>query len=205
MPFHVLVLLQVIGLGHGRIDQDGLRGGDGGAAAPEHGDVQCVEAGRFQAQLRGNFTRGVHVGQARRQQQASGGELGAVLLVEGDQPVLLAGGVGVMAFGGQAGLHHLGAELGERADGVEHYRCASEQGGKRLHGVGHFDHFVAGSLNAGHVGLHGGMQLVRRAARCNEGDVVLPQVFTDQPAGVAGGAVDHDGFFVAHLLSPVMQ
>jgi hypothetical protein len=107
-----------------------------------------VEAGRLQAQLRGDLAGGVHLRDARRQQQAGIGELRAPLLIERDQPVLLAGGVGVVALGSEASLYHFAAELGEGAHGVEHHRGALEQFGQRGHGVRHLHHLVVGGLDA---------------------------------------------------------
>jgi hypothetical protein len=124
------------------------------------------------------------------------------LAVQRDQPVLLAGGVGVVALGGQAGLDDLRAELGEGADGVQHHRCALEQRGQRLGGVQHFHHFVFRGFDACDVGLHRCVQLLGAAPRGDEGDAVLAQVFAHQPAGVAGGAIDDDGFLAAHEVSP---
>ena len=60
--------------------------------------------GLLEAELGGDLAGGVHLRDARREQQAGGGEVGAVLLVAGDQPVLLAGGVEVVRAGGEAGL-----------------------------------------------------------------------------------------------------
>ena len=65
------------------------------------------------------------------EQQPGIGELRAPLLLERDQPVLLTRGVGVVTLGGEAGLHHLAAELGEGAHGVQHHRGAVEQFGQR--------------------------------------------------------------------------
>ena len=93
---HVGVLLEVVRAGQGGVEQDRLGRGDGRAAAPEDGDVEGVQAGLLQAELGGDLAGRVHLRDARGEQQAGGGEVGAVLLVAGDQPVLLAGGVEVV-------------------------------------------------------------------------------------------------------------
>jgi hypothetical protein len=59
---HVGVLLQVVRRGGRGVEQDGLGGGDGRAAAPEDGDVQGVQAGLLEAQLRGDLAGRVHLG-----------------------------------------------------------------------------------------------------------------------------------------------
>ena len=194
----VLVLLQVVGLGHRGVE-DRLRRRDGRDAAPEHGDVQRVEAGRLQAKLRGDLAGGVHLRDARREQQAGLAKRRAPFLLERDHPVLLAGGVRVVAPGSQAGLHDLAAELGERPDHVADDLGALEQFGQRVDRVLDLDDLVVGGLDAGDFRLHRGVQLLGAAAGGDERDVVLAQVFADQPAGVAGDAVDDDGFLLSSL------
>src|SRR5205085_10425985 len=80
----------------------------------------------------------------------------------------------------------------ERADGVEHHRGIREELGERRDVVGHLDDLVVGGLDAGDAALHGDLELAAVAAGSHEGDVVLAEVLADQPAGVAGGAVDDD-------------
>jgi hypothetical protein len=134
---------------------------------------------------------------SRRQQQAGSREAAAIFLVERDQPILLAGGVGVVALGRQAGLHDLVAELRKRAYGVQDHRRALEELGQCFCRMLHFDHVVARGLDAGDVGLHRGVQLVAAAPGGDERDVVFAQVLAYQAARVAGGAVNHDGFLAA--------
>ena len=69
--------------------------------------------------------------------------------------------------------------------------------------VADLDDLVVGGLDAGDVGLHRVLQLAAVAAGGNEGDVVLAEVLADQPAGVAGGAVDDDWLAVAHAHIPI--
>src|SRR5262249_20894915 len=119
-------------------------------------------------------------------------EAGAVLLVAGDEPVLLAGGVEVVRAAGQARLDYRGAQLGERPDGVEDHLRAGEQGRQGPDVVAHLGDLVVGRLDAGHGRLHPGLQRAAVAAGGDERDVVLAQVLADQPAGVAGGTIDDD-------------
>ena len=72
-------------------------------------------------------------------------------LVAADQPVLLAGGVEVVAPGGQAGLHHLAAVLGERADRVAHHAGSVEQLGQRGDLVLDLDDLVRDRVDARHL------------------------------------------------------
>ena len=60
------------------------------------------------------------------------------------------------------------------------------------------DDFVVGGLDAGDL-LDHGLDLRRIAAGGNEGNVVFPQIFTDQPPGVAGHAIDDDGALLTHV------
>ena len=198
---HVGVLLEVVRAGECRVEQDRLRRGDRRAAAPEHRDVEGVEAGRLQRELGRDLAGGVHLRDARREEQAGGREVGAVLLVARDQPVLLTGRVGVVRACGEARLDDLRPPLAERPDGVEHHGRTGEQLGQRRDVVGHLDDLVVSGLDAGDVALHRGLQLAAVAAGGDEGDVVLAEVLADQPAGVAGGAVDDDGL-VAHGSHP---
>ena len=55
------------------------------------------------------------------------------------------------------------------------------------------DDLVVRGLDAGDVAGHRGGELLLAAAGGDERHVVLAQVLADQPAGVAGGAVDDDG------------
>ena len=109
------VLLEVVRPRQGGVEQDRLRGRDGRAAAPEDGDVEGVQPRLLEAELGGDLTGRVHLRDAGGQHEAGGGEVGAVLLVALDDPVLLAGGVEVVDARGQAGLDDLGAEPAERA------------------------------------------------------------------------------------------
>jgi hypothetical protein len=193
LELDVLVLLQVVGLRGRRVDEDGERRGDGRGAAPEDGDVERVEPRLLEAELGGDLAGRVHVRHTGGEQQPGGGEVRAVRLVAGDEPVLLAGGVEVVHAGGEAGLDDLGAVLAERADHVAHDARAAEQLGQRLHVVGHLHDLVVGGLDAGHVGVHRGLDLLRVATGGGEGDAVLAEVLADEAAGVAGGAVDDDG------------
>src|SRR6266487_1965480 len=199
-PFRVLVLLQVVRLGQAGVDQDGPGGGDGRRALPEDQDVQRVDAGLLQAQLGGDLAGGVHLGDARRQQQALGRHPLAVLLVADDQPVLLPRGVQVVAAGIDAGLDDLAAVLGERADGVEDDLRAVKELGQGLDVVRDLDDLVLDGVDARNL-VHGLLDPGLVPAGRGERDVVLAQVLADHAAGVTGGAVDDDG--LAHGWCPL--
>ena len=77
----------------------------------------------------------VHLGDPGREQPALLGHGLAVVLIAADHPVLLAVGVQVVAAGVDAGLDHLGAVEGERADGVADHLGAREQLGEGIDGV----------------------------------------------------------------------
>ena len=198
----VLVLLEEVRRAGRGVDQDRLGRGDGGGAAPEDRDVEGVEAGLLQAELGGDLAGRVHLRDARREEQSRRGEVGAVVVVARHQPVLLAGGVGVVHAGLEGGLDDGAAEGGERADGVAHDLGAGEQLGERVDLVGDLLDLVVGGLDAGDVGLHGGLELVGAAAGGDERDAVLAEVFADQAAGVAGRAVDDDGLRAHGVTSP---
>jgi hypothetical protein len=199
-PFRVLVLLQVVRLGQARVDQDGPGGGHRRRALPEDQDVERVDAGLLQAELGGDLAGGVHLGDARGEQEIFLGHPLAVLLVADDQPVLLPGGVQVVAAGVDAGLDDLAAVLGERADGVEDDLRPVEQLGQGLDIMRDLDDLVLDGVDAGDfVHCFGDTGFV--PAGRDERDVVLTQVLADQAAGVTGGAVNDDRLAHAGVLS----
>src|SRR6202044_3257644 len=168
---------------------------------PEDQDVERVHAGLFQAELGRDLARGVHLREARGEQQARLSHPLAVLLVAGNQPVLLPRGVQVVGAGVDAGLHDLGAVLGERADGVEDDAGAVEELAQRLDIMGDLDDVVLDGVDAGHlVQRLGDAGLVPPGG--GERQIVLAQVLADQAAGVAGGAIDNDGL-AAHSGCPL--
>jgi len=65
LVFDILVLLEVVGLGHRCIDKNRLCRGNRRAATPEHGNVQRVDARSLKAQLGGDFARRVHLRHSR--------------------------------------------------------------------------------------------------------------------------------------------
>ena len=62
---------------------------------------------------------------------------------------------------------------------------------------------VVGGLDAGNL-VDDILHALLVASGGDEGDVVLAQVFADQPAGVAGDAIDDDGFLVGHCFLPML-
>src|SRR5580765_4619301 len=198
VPLLVGVLLEVVGLGQRSVDEDRLGRGDRRAAAPEHRDVQGVQSRCLQSDLGGDLAGRVHLGDARREEQPGRGEAGAVLLVARHEPVLLAGRVRVVHPGRERRLDDLRAVDAERTHRVADHGGALEERGEGFDGVLDGPDLVVGGLDAGDVGPHRGGELVLAAAGGDERDVVVAQVLTDQPAGVAGGAVDDDGLGAAH-------
>jgi hypothetical protein len=203
-PLDVLVLLEVVGLGQGGVDEDGGGRGDGRSALPEHDDVEGVEPGLLQGDVGRDLARRVHLGDPGRQQQALGGHVVAVLRLGVEHPVLLARGVGVVAAGGEAGLDHLVAELGEGADGVDDGLGAGEELGQGVGGMLDLGDLVVGRLDARHVALHGAGEAVLVPPRGDEGEIELPQVFADEPAGVSRGPIDNDGLG-AHVITSCLE
>src|SRR4029078_10145248 len=114
---------------------DRLRRGNGGAASPEDGDVEGVEARLLEAELGGDLASGVDLRDTRRKQEPGRREVSPVLLVAGHDPVLLAGGVEVVDAGRQAGLDHLRAVPRKGAHHVADDGRAAEERGERLYGV----------------------------------------------------------------------
>ena len=70
------------------------------------------------------------------------------VLLAFQNPVLLSGGVGVVASCGQTSLHHLRAIFDEGVDHIGHNLCALEQLGQSLDGVVDFDHRIIGRFNS---------------------------------------------------------
>src|SRR3546814_17827601 len=99
----VAVLLQVVRLGRGGVDEDRPGRGDRRRAAPEHRDVEGVEARLLQAQLGSDLAGGVHLRDAGAEEQVGGGEVGAVLLVDGQDRKSVAKGKGVYVRVGYGG------------------------------------------------------------------------------------------------------
>ena len=85
----------------------------------------------------------------------------------------------------------------ERADHVADDLGAAEQFGQRSTLVVDLGHFVVGGFDAGDLVHH---RLVARlvAAGGDEGHMQFAQIFANETAGIAGGAVDDDGLLVAH-------
>ena len=151
VALHVLVAFEVepVGLEDG---EDRLGRGVGREALPEHEDVEGVQAGRLERDVRRDLAGRVHLRDARaraaglrRRTCRPNGRLGV------QHPVLLAGGVEVVAAGGGAGLDDLRPVLDERADHVADDLRAVEQVGERLDGVLDLDDVVLGGLEAGHA------------------------------------------------------
>src|SRR6266699_3544278 len=60
-PLDVLVLLEVVCLRHGRVDEDRLCRRDGRRALPEHKNVERIKARCFEAEVSRDLTRGVYL------------------------------------------------------------------------------------------------------------------------------------------------
>src|SRR5262245_2083353 len=172
----------------------------GRKALPQHQNVERVETGCFQADVRRDLAGRVHLGDAWRQQQLLFGELCAPVLLRMQHPVLLAGRIGVVATGLQACLDHHVTIFDERADHVAYDLRAAEQLCQRLNRVLDLDDLVVGGFDAGNL-LDDFLHLGRIAAGGDEGNVVFAQIFADQAAGVAGDAIDDDGLLLAHIVS----
>jgi hypothetical protein len=84
-----------------------------------------------------------------------------------------------------------------RADGVADDRRAVEEFRQGGDVVGDFDDLVIGGFDAGDF-VDDGFGAGGIPAGGDEGDVEFAQIFTDEAAGIAGGAVDDDGFFLGH-------
>ena len=108
-------------------------------------------------------------------------------------PVLLAGGVQVVAAGRQARLDDLGSELDERADHVADHLRAAEQVGQRGDIVVDLDDVVVDGLDAGNP-VQDLLDAILVPAGRGERHVVLAEVLADEPAGVPGGPIDDNGF-----------
>ena len=151
---------------------------------PEDLDIQRIQPGRLEADVRGDFADAVHLGQTWCEYQVSGSELCAVLCLGIDHPVLLAGGVGVVRTDLDAGLGNFVSETRERSDRVEHDLSAAKCLHQRLFGVLDLDDIVFDGVDTGdHV--ENALDSAFVASSGQERDVELPQVFTDQSAGVS--------------------
>lgn len=96
VPLHQLVLFQVVPVGL-EDGEDGLGRRVRREPLPQHQDVEGVEAGCLQADVRGDLAGRVHLCHTRREEQSFGGELVAPPGLRVQQPVLFTGGVQVVA------------------------------------------------------------------------------------------------------------
>ena len=162
-------------------------------------DVQAVHPLSFKHGFCGQGAGGPHIGVGRVQQQALLCKCLAVLLFDGQGPVLLAGGVQVVAVTLQCGLHDGPAQLHKRAGHVDDHINFVKQWAQFLGGiVGNRDL----SIDRRAVALFHDFQCIFQtglvAARHIEGDIALGKGFGDQFAGVTAGAVYENFSFVGH-------
>src|SRR6266403_2947996 len=106
-----------------------------------------------------------------------------------------------MAAGRKTGFDNFRAILDEWADHIADDLRALEQLSQRFDRVLNLGNFVVRGFDAGNF-FDNGLHFGRVAAGGNKGNVVFPQIFTNQTPRVARDAIDDDRFFFAHVSYP---
>src|SRR4029453_10115028 len=197
IPFNKFVLDEIIPV---RLEngEDRLRRGIGGKPLPQHQDVERVEAGRFEAYVRCDFSRRIHLRDVGREQQSFGREFFSPALLCQQHPVLFSGRIGIMTAGRKTGFDNFGAILDEWADHIADDLRTLEQLGERFDRVLNLGNFVVRGFDTGNF-LDDGFHFGGVAAGGNEGNVVFPQIFANQTPRVPRDAVNEDRLLLAHV------
>src|SRR6202045_1149540 len=103
-----------------------------------------------------------------------------------------------MTAGREAAFDNFRAILDKWADHIADDLRALEQLGQRFDGVLNLGNFVIRRLDAGTF-FDNGLHFGRVAAGGNKGNVVFPQIFTNQTPRVARDTIDDDRPFLAHV------
>ena len=156
---------------------------------------QRIDARGVQAEACTDLADAVHVGGRRNQGQAGLGEVFREALIAAGQHVLLARGVEVVRTGLQAGLGHVDGVAHERADGVADDLAAGRAAWSAPRPCARPRRFRSARSRC-RAPAHRFFDALAVAAGGDEGHAQVTQVFCDQAAGVAAGAVDDDGIIV---------
>src|SRR5258705_2409331 len=197
VPFNKFVLDEIVPV---RLEdgENRLRRSIGRESLPQHQDVERIEAGRFEAYVRCDFSRCVHLRDVGSEQQSFGGKFCPPALLRQQHPVLFASRIRIMTAGRKTGFDNFGAILDEWADHIADDLRALEQLGQCFDRVLNLGNFVVRGFDAGNF-FDNGLHFGRVAPGGNKGNVVFPQIFTNQTPGVARDAIDDDRFFLAHV------
>ena len=190
-PLRVLVLLQVVRLGQGGVDQDRLGRGDRRACPSRSTRMSRVSRPGFSRHSWAAISPVVYIWATPGASSSPLGHLLPVVLLAGDQPVLLAGGVEVVA---PAARHASTTSSPCWANGPTVLQTTPAPSNSSVSGstcVLDLDDLVLDRLDARDVAERLGDPRLVPAGR-DERDVELAQVLADQPPGVAGGAVHDD-------------
>jgi hypothetical protein len=103
-----------------------------------------------------------------------------------------------MTAGRKTGFDNFRGILDKWADHVANDLRALEQLSQRFDCVLNLGNLVVRGFDAGNS-FDNGLHFGRIAAGGNKGNVVFPQIFTDQTPRVARDAIDDDRFFLAHV------
>ena len=103
-----------------------------------------------------------------------------------------------MTAGRKTGFDNFRAILDKWADHIAHDLRALEQLSQRFDCVLNLGDFVVRGFDAGNF-FDNGLHFGRVAAGGNKGNVVFPQIFTNQTPRVARDAIDDDRLFLAHV------